>query len=48
MGTVNEVYDSVWGAVIKTCDLPENWLKSNEQECVEARMLLIKWLFKCC
>lgn len=46
MRIVDEIYKSVYDAVTEEIELPENWMMSKMEDCVDARSILIHYLSK--
>lgn len=46
MRIVDEIYKSVYDAVIEEIELPEDWMTSKKEICTDARSILIHYLYK--
>lgn len=44
---MDEIYSCVYNAVTEEIELPENWMKSRMEDCVDARYILVNQLSTC-
>lgn len=46
MRIVDEIYKKVYDAVVEEIELPDSWMRSKMEDCVDARSILIHYLSK--
>ncbi|MBP5401381.1 MAG: hypothetical protein J6Y35_07120 [Bacteroidales bacterium] len=46
MRIVDEIYKSVYDAVMEEIELPDGWIMSKKEDCTDARSILIHFLYK--